>query len=270
MSAPFIARGSDMSLPYFPMYPGDFEAKTSHLSIAEDGAYNRLLRICWMSPGCSIPNDEAWIFRRVRAHSEEDKVAVRAVLAEFFTEKAGRLANPRLAREWLAANEAHAKRVSAGSRGGVAKARNAKEKKPSKAKAMLWQPEPEPEPYKEDTSYEVSTPRKRADTPNRSHRLSADWTLPDELREWAIAQGWPPPLIEHEAERMRDWSLSSPNGAKRDWAAAWRNWMRDKPKLSAMDGGRNGERTDKRAEKSEELQRIIAAAAAGTSRSGWG
>jgi uncharacterized protein YdaU (DUF1376 family) len=31
-----------MSLPYFPMYPTDFEAKTSHLTLAEDGAYNRL------------------------------------------------------------------------------------------------------------------------------------------------------------------------------------------------------------------------------------
>jgi uncharacterized protein YdaU (DUF1376 family) len=53
-----------MSLPYFPMYPSDFEAKTSHLTLLEDGAYNRLLRLCWMTPGCSIPADEAWIMRR--------------------------------------------------------------------------------------------------------------------------------------------------------------------------------------------------------------
>ncbi|MCP5097247.1 MAG: YdaU family protein, partial [Chloroflexi bacterium] len=36
-----------MSLPYFPMYPTDFEADTSHLTLEEDGAYNRLLRLMW-------------------------------------------------------------------------------------------------------------------------------------------------------------------------------------------------------------------------------
>ena len=55
-----------MSLPYFPMYPSDFEAKTSHLTLEEDGAYNRLLRLCWMTPGASIPDDDAWIMRRMR------------------------------------------------------------------------------------------------------------------------------------------------------------------------------------------------------------
>lgn len=50
-----------MSLPYFPMFPTDFEAKTSHLTLAEDGAYNRLLRLMWMTPGCSLPDDDAWI-----------------------------------------------------------------------------------------------------------------------------------------------------------------------------------------------------------------
>lgn len=134
-----------MSLPYFPMFPADFEAKTSHLSLAEDGAYNRLLRICWMSPGCTIPNDEAWIFRRCRAHSEPEREAVRAVLAEFFTATAGRLSNARLLKEWNAANEAYSKRANAGSKGGKAKALKGNGKAPSNAKAMLKQPEPEPD-----------------------------------------------------------------------------------------------------------------------------
>ena len=39
-------RGGGMSqLPYFPLYPTDFEADTSHLTLEEDGAYNRLLRL---------------------------------------------------------------------------------------------------------------------------------------------------------------------------------------------------------------------------------
>ena len=135
-----------MSLPYFPLYPSDFEAKTSHLTIAEDGAYNRLLRVCWMTPGCSMPADEAWIMRRVRAHAEDEKEAVRAVLDEFFTVKGGRYSNARLTKEWLAANEAHDRRKNAGSKGGKAKSLKTLVAAPSNAKAMLKQPEPEPEP----------------------------------------------------------------------------------------------------------------------------
>lgn len=83
-----------MSLPYFNLYPTVFEADTSHLTLAEDGAYNRLLRLCWMTPGCSLPDDEAWIMRRMRARTEEEQEAVRVVLGEFFTASGGRLSPP--------------------------------------------------------------------------------------------------------------------------------------------------------------------------------
>jgi uncharacterized protein YdaU (DUF1376 family) len=146
-----------MSLPYFPMYPTDFEAKTSHLTLAEDGAYNRLLRICWMTPSCTMPADEAWIMRRARAVSDHEQESVRAVLAEFFTIENGRYSNARLRREWLAANEAHERRKNAGAKGGKAKSLQAKGKTPSKAKAMPKQPEPEPEPdIKRDTNVSLA------------------------------------------------------------------------------------------------------------------
>lgn len=79
-----------MSLPYFPLYPTDFDGKTAHLTLLEDGAYNRLLRLCWKTPGCTMPADEAWVMRRARAHTDEEKAAVRAVLSEFFTVENGR------------------------------------------------------------------------------------------------------------------------------------------------------------------------------------
>lgn len=138
-----------MSLPYFPMFPTDFEAKTSHLSLAEDGAYNRLLRLAWMTPGCSLPADRAWVYRRLRAHSEADQAVVEAVIGEFFTEENGRLSNARLTKEWLAANAAHDRRKQAGAKGGKAKALKLQENGPSNATTMLKQPEPEPEPLVE-------------------------------------------------------------------------------------------------------------------------
>ena len=85
-----------MSLPYFPMYPTDFEADTSHLTLAEDGAYNRLLRLMWMTPGCSLPDDDAWVKRRMRVNQETFDEVVLVVIDEFFIRKKGRLVSPAL------------------------------------------------------------------------------------------------------------------------------------------------------------------------------
>lgn len=169
-----------MSLPYFPLYPDDFEADTPHLTMVEDGAYNRILRLCWRSPGCQIPADEAWLFRKLRAREEAEIAAVRAVVAEFFTEEKGMIYSPRLRLEWLAANEAHDKRVKAGSRGGKAKALKSNDSEPSNATAMLKQPEPEPEP-------EV-----REDRVLTHSRPSADFQASlDHFNATADRVGWP-------------------------------------------------------------------------------
>jgi uncharacterized protein YdaU (DUF1376 family) len=135
-----------MSLAYFPLYPDDFEADTAHLTLCEDGAFNRLLRLCWRTPGCSVPSDRAWVYRRLRANTEADQTVVETVIAEFFVTENGRLSNARLTKEWLAANEAHKRRKSAGAKGGKAKALKTNETEPSNATTKLKQPEPEPEP----------------------------------------------------------------------------------------------------------------------------
>jgi len=127
------------------MYPTDFEAKTSHLTLAEDGAYNRLLRICWMTSGCTIPDDDAWIMRRLRVDQETFDSVVRVVIGEFFTSEKGRLSNAKLSRIFAETNEAHQKRVSAGSKGGKAKALKTNDTESSNALAKPKQPEPEPE-----------------------------------------------------------------------------------------------------------------------------
>lgn len=168
-----------MSLPYFPMFPTDFDADTGHLTFAEDGAYNRLLRLSWKCPGAKMPDDMDWIHRRARAVSVEEKALVASVIAEFFTRSGGKIFSPRLAKEWQKTSLAHSKRVSAGSAGGKAKALNAKESKSSNAKAMLYQPEPEPEPYK----IEVGKPTSR-------HSADLDDCL-SHFNATADRVGWP-------------------------------------------------------------------------------
>ena len=138
-----------MSLPYFPMFPTDFDADTGHLTFAEDGAYNRLLRLSWKCPGAKMPEDMDWIHRRARAVTVEEKALVASVIAEFFTRSGGKIFSRRLTSEWQKSSLAHSKRVLSGSAGGTAKALKRKETISSNAVAMLYQPEPEPEPLRE-------------------------------------------------------------------------------------------------------------------------
>jgi uncharacterized protein YdaU (DUF1376 family) len=206
------------------MYPSDFEAKTSHLTLLEDGAYNRLLRLCWMTPGCSIPADEAWIMRRVRARDEAEIDAVRTVLGEFFRVIKGRYSNARLTREFIAATEAHEKRKKAGSKGGLSKSLKTNESGPSNAIAKPKQPEPEPEQEPEKKEEDTSVSSKK----ERGSRLPDDWVLPRDWGEWAVEQGLEPAAVHADAERFRDYWIAKAGreATKLNWQATWRNWIR--------------------------------------------
>jgi uncharacterized protein YdaU (DUF1376 family) len=144
-----------MGLAYFPMYPADFEADTSHLTLEEDGAYNRLLRLMWMTPGCSLPDDDAWLARRLRVSPETMAKVVRPLIGEFMQTKNGRVFSARLQREFKKADETSTARSRAGKRGGRPKAIENKQQdeKPgfSDGKAGLSDTRALPEPEPEDT-----------------------------------------------------------------------------------------------------------------------
>lgn len=138
-----------MSLAYFPFYPADYEADTSHLTLEEDGAYNRLLRLCWMTPGCSIPDEKAWIMRRLRVDEDTFDRVVSVVVSEFFKRRRGRLYQPRLSDIFQETNASRNRRSKAGQKGGrPSKSLKEKENTESNDKAMLSYtrafPEPEP------------------------------------------------------------------------------------------------------------------------------
>jgi uncharacterized protein YdaU (DUF1376 family) len=245
------------------MYPADFEADTSHLTLEEDGAYNRLLRLMWMTPGCSLPDDDAWIMRRMRCDMATYERVVKPLIAEFFQRQKGRVFSARLTREFAKADETHKKRSQAGKMGGrPPKSLKTNDVSKSRAKAGTKQPEPEPEPVKEEAN--ASSKNKRGS------RLPDGWLLPREWGEWALGEGWNEQTVRDQADRFRDYWISAPGqkGVKRDWYATWRNWMRNSnaPQLKAIPGGRH----DQPAHDSNRLQRIVSAAAAGSSGQDWG
>lgn len=212
-----------MSLPYYPFYPSDFEAKTSHLTLEEDGAYNRLLRLIWMTPGCSIPDDPAWIARRLRVDVATFERVIVPIIGEFFRKARKRIYSPRLSREFDSAKATHELRVSSGKKGGrPAKSLKDNATEESRAKAGPKQPEPEPEPVKE-------TEAKASEKKNlRGSRLPAEWRLPKPWGEWAVTEGMAESAVRRQADRFHDYWIGKPGreGVKLDWQATWRNWVR--------------------------------------------
>lgn len=69
---------------YFELHIGDLESATAHLSMVEDGAYSRLMRVYYRLEG-PLPADMKQVFRLIRAQNKSERDAVTAVLSEFFS-----------------------------------------------------------------------------------------------------------------------------------------------------------------------------------------
>ena len=108
-------------LPFMPLWIADYELDTGHLSLQQDGAYSRLLRLCWRSPGCSIPDDPAWIQARMRVDLKTYAEVVDPLLREFFHRRHGRWIQKRLQAEWLKSKDIKDKRSAAGIAAATAK-----------------------------------------------------------------------------------------------------------------------------------------------------
>lgn len=232
-----------MSLPYIPLYVADYEADTAHLTIEEDGAYNRLLRLCWRTPGCSVPDDPKWIMRKMRVSADDYYRVVEPVIGEFFTRGMGRVFSARLQAEMEKAEASHKARSDAGKAGNAkrwgkstpsGKPLETNETGDRNATGLRSQPELEPELEKRETKV---SPKKRGT------RLPDDWFLPKDWGEWATAEGWNEQAIRIEADKFRDYWISKAGkeATKLDWKATWRNWMRNCKTPKIINGGQDDE-----------------------------
>ena len=108
-----------------------------------------------------------------------------------------------------------------------------------------------------DISDEISPPRPppvRRASPEGS-RLSPDWSLPDDWRQWAIAN-YPGVDPDDEADTFRNhWHAEvGPKARKADWNKTWRNWIK-----RAAGYGRNRAGTPNRGPLSDDERRKLLA-----------
>lgn len=111
---------------YYSHHIGDYLTDTAHLSILEDGAYRRLMDRYYTSEE-PLTADENALFRFLRARTDDEKEAIRIVLAEFFTLTDGGWTHKRCDAEIAAYKEKSIK---------AADAANKRWNKPSNADAM--------------------------------------------------------------------------------------------------------------------------------------
>jgi len=126
-----------MSLPFLPLYVGDYLKDTRHLTAEHHGAYLLLLMDLW-NRGGSIP-DEPKSMARIAGVSAKRWPGVWAVIGVFFDCAEGKVCHGRITSELQKADQISQKRKTAGSKGGAAKALKEQEAALANAKQMPWQ-----------------------------------------------------------------------------------------------------------------------------------
>lgn len=113
---------------WMPLYIAKYEAATNRLSLAEDGAYMRLIRDYWING--APPNDDAVIARILRVERRE-WLKIRPALERFFEIRDGHWFHDTVERELQKARELIEKRRAAGAQGGRPSKQKESEQKPN-------------------------------------------------------------------------------------------------------------------------------------------
>src|SRR5262245_66653988 len=87
-------------------------ADTCHLSRDVRGAYMDLLIKMWRTPGCRVPNDDAWLGKHLFMTAEEVVTVLRPIIKEFCQTDGNWIFQKRLQREFVRAFQTQVLRKS--------------------------------------------------------------------------------------------------------------------------------------------------------------
>lgn len=205
-------------LPFMPLYVADYEAATAWLTLAQDGLYSRTLRLMWLTPNCTLPNDKAWLMRRLRITEQEYENDFLVIKDEFFQVKRGRIMQKRLHAEFGKAKDISNERSIAGKKGVKAKALKNNKKTESKEGDLLTQKDDFAE-----ASTLTSTSTKKTKAKNKTS-ISENHKLTDKDKAYGKEKGMTEGIVKAEAEKFINYHLKK-DTLSADWAASWRTWV---------------------------------------------
>src|SRR3954462_11066313 len=89
--------------PGLLLWTDSWVADTAHLTRLERGTYHDLLVLMWRTPGCRVPNDNAWLAKHMRMSPNEISQELRPIITEFCQTDRNFLFQRRLQKEFLRA-----------------------------------------------------------------------------------------------------------------------------------------------------------------------
>lgn len=201
---------------YYSFHVSDYIHDTAHLSIYEDLAFRRLLDLYYTSEK-PIPNKTQEVSRRIRMTDQIN--AVQTVLEEFFMfDMENDCWFHKRCDKAIADYQAKAERNRAvGKLGGRPKSNP--DAIPQETQ-VVSKHNPNQEP--------ITNNHKPIDKNKRGSRLSPDFCLPMEWRDFCIQERRELHPTQ-TFEKFKDYWIAQAGqkGVKLDWFATWRNWVRN-------------------------------------------
>lgn len=218
---------ADKDLNYYRRYMADYGSKTASLSLAEHGAYNLLLDICY-STEKPLPAAYEALYRLCRAMSKAEQEAVKSVADQFFSiGKDGLRHNQRADDEIAKAQATIAKQRESGVES--AKKRWSTDESTDGSTHNLTNGSAI-QPPTSNLQPPNPKPQRKAEAAQRSRgsRLPTDWLPSEILQAWA-AKERPDLNLPTTISKFRDFWAAAPGskGVKLDWDATFRNWVRN-------------------------------------------
>lgn len=251
---------------YYRHHLGDYDAATAHLTLVEDGAYSRLIRLYYRTEK-PIPADINQACRLVRAASRVDRSAVEVVLREFFTLEADGWHQKRCDEELEAYETKAEKNRENGKNGGRPKKKETElvmDSKPNvnpKKTQVVSENNLSHKPLANSQEKDLTPPTPLADAKGgaatNGHDLlgekpaqrkrqrkpatecPSEIEITDAMYDWANGKGLDDGTVASETEEMLAYHRAKGNTWS-DWKAAWRTWMLRAVKFRRE---RNGART---------------------------
>lgn len=218
---------------YYEHHLGDYLRDTAHLSMLEDGAYRRLIDAYYIREA-PLPNALRDVCRLVRAQTKQDREAVETALREFFAESPDGWRHRRCEREIERYQDKQRKAKASAAARWERKPQHSEGNANASPDAMRTHSEgnaPRARPQTPDTRHHLSSKAARGEAsqaPPRASRIPPDWTPGPEGLAFAATLGFANGRADNEVAKFRDfWSgKAGKDGAKLDWPATWRNWLR--------------------------------------------
>ncbi len=228
---------------HYPRHIGDYLKKTLGLSMRQDGAYNRMMDLYYTEEK-PLPLVRVDLYDSLRCRDKADRDAVEHCLRKFFTETSAGFVNDRCEEELTKYHERSesAKRsisarwdkrntnelISNDERNTNVSQSNAERNTSHKPVASSQ----EPITIKTKSTSGALKPNGSAAShaaAGQATRLSEDWRLPPDWKQWAIdAHALEPERVVRISLAFRDFWIGKPGsgGTKLNWQATWRNWVR--------------------------------------------